>query len=55
MGTKLENENGNNLYKFWGDKITDVLNEDINEDDVIINLASDEYFKSINKDKIKSK
>ena len=55
MGTKLENENGNNLYKFWGDKITDVLNEDINEDDIIVNLASDEYFKSINKDKIKSK
>ena len=55
MGTKLENENGNNLYKFWGDKITDVLNEDINEDDIVVNLASDEYFKSINKDKIKSK
>ena len=55
MGTKLENENGNNLYKFWGDKITDVLNDDINEDDIIVNLASDEYFKSINKDKIKSK
>ena len=55
MGTKLENENGNNLYKFWGDKITDVLNEDLNTNDIIVNLASDEYFKSINKDKIKSK
>lgn len=55
MGTKLENQNGNNLYKFWGDKITDVLNEDIDENDIVINLASDEYFKSINKDKIKSK
>ena len=54
MGTKLENKNGNNLYKFWGDKITDVLNEDLDEDDIIVNLASDEYFKSINKDKIKS-
>ena len=54
MGTKLENENGNNLYKFWGDKITNVLNEDLDEDDIIVNLASDEYFKSINKDKIKS-
>ena len=50
MGTKLENENGNNLYKFWGDKITDVLNEDIDDDDIVVNLASDEYFKSINKD-----
>ena len=55
MGTKLENENGNNLYKFWGDKITDVLNEDLDTNDIIVNLASDEYFKSINKDKIKSK
>ena len=55
MGTKLENENGNNLYKFWGDKITDVLNEDLDKNDIIVNLASDEYFKSINKDKIKSK
>ena len=54
MGTKLENENGNNLYKFWGDKITNVLNEDLDEDDIIVNLASDEYFKSINKDKIKA-
>ena len=54
MGTKLENENGNNLYKFWGDKITNVLNEDLDEDDIIVNLASDEYFKSINNDKIKS-
>lgn len=55
MGTKLENKNGNNLYKFWGDKITDVLNEDLDSNDIIVNLASDEYFKSINKDKIKSK
>ena len=54
MGTKLENENGNNLYKFWGDKITNVLNEDLDKDDIIVNLASDEYFKSINNDKIKS-
>ncbi len=55
MGTKLENKNGNNLYKFWGDKITDLLNEDLEDDDVIVNLASEEYFKSINKNKITSK
>ena len=52
MGTRLENENGNNLYKFWGDKITDVLNDDIEDDDIVVNLASDEYFKSINKEKL---
>ena len=55
MGTKLVNKNGKNLYKFWGDKITDVLNEDIDKNDIVVNLASDEYFKSINRDKIKSK
>ena len=52
MGTRLENENGNNLYKFWGDKITDVLNDDIEDNDIVVNLASDEYFKSINKEKL---
>ena len=52
MGTRLENENGNNLYKFWGDKITDVLNDDIEDGDIVVNLASDEYFKSINKEKL---
>ena len=39
----------------FGDKITDILNEDLDDDDIVVNLASDEYFKSINKDKIKSK
>ena len=52
MGTRLENENGNNLYKFWGDKITNVLNDDVEDNDIVVNLASDEYFKSINKEKL---
>ena len=55
MGTKLENENGNNLYKFWGDKITDLLNADIEDYDLVVNLASDEYFKSLNKNKVNAK
>tara|TARA_B100000131_G_C17987227_1_gene561038 strand:+ start:74 stop:445 length:372 start_codon:yes stop_codon:yes gene_type:complete len=55
MGIKLENENGNNLYKFWGDKITDVLNEDLDTNDIIVNLASDEYFKSIVTKKLHNK
>ncbi len=55
MGTKLENKNGNNLYKFWGDKITDVLNEDLDTNDIIVNLASDEYFKSIVTKKLHNK
>ncbi|OBT07311.1 hypothetical protein A9264_07665 [Vibrio sp. UCD-FRSSP16_10] len=49
MGTKLATDKGSNLYHFWGDKITDKVNEDLlaQEDDVLINLASTEYFKSV--------
>lgn len=51
MGTKLENPRGSNLYQFWGDIITDKLNQALNEqgDNVLINLASNEYFKAVNK------
>ena len=50
MGTKLKNRRGKNLYEFWGDRITTVLNEDLgeNSDDLVLNLASQEYFKSVN-------
>jgi len=47
MGTKLKNSQGKNLYEFWGNQISQVLNED--ESEVIINLASNEYFKGIDK------
>lgn len=49
MGTKLKVGEHKNLYEFWGDKITNQLNKDlVNTDKTIINLASDEYFKSLN-------
>ncbi len=47
MGTKLSNAKGPNLYDYWGAEISNVLNED--EPDLIINLASSEYFKAIDK------
>jgi cytoplasmic iron level regulating protein YaaA (DUF328/UPF0246 family) len=49
MGTRLENKRGKNLYQFWGNIITDALNEQLKQqgDDVLINLASNEYFKSV--------
>ena len=49
MGTKLENERGKNLYEFWGDIITDGINKQLKaqKDDILINLASNEYFKSV--------
>ena len=48
MGTKLINSNGNNLYKFWGNKINEYLKDDLNENTILVNLASNEYYKSIN-------
>ncbi|MEL0587225.1 MAG: peroxide stress protein YaaA [Candidatus Thiodiazotropha sp. (ex. Lucinoma kazani)] len=49
MGTRLPNEKGKDLYAFWGDTITQAINKDLKaqEDDILINLASNEYFKSI--------
>jgi len=51
MGCKLANSRGDNLYQFWGEIITDELNKALSEqgDEVLINLASTEYFKSVKK------
>ena len=51
MGTSLKNSKGNNLYKFWGAQIAQYLNERQAKDKapVIINLASQEYFKSVDR------
>ncbi|MBY0475657.1 MAG: peroxide stress protein YaaA [Nitrosomonas sp.] len=49
MGTQFKNSRGKNLYEFWGDKITPALNQDLKQqkDSILINLASNEYFQSI--------
>lgn len=49
MGTRLHNGRGKNLYDFWGDRITTLLNKQLRKLDsrVLINLASEEYFKSV--------
>ena len=51
MGTKLKNERGDNLYEFWGEQVTDTINARMadSEDKVLVNLASNEYFKVIKK------
>jgi cytoplasmic iron level regulating protein YaaA (DUF328/UPF0246 family) len=46
MGTKLANGRGKDLYQFWGNIITDTLNEQLVSEQVLINLASNEYFKA---------
>ena len=47
MGTPLKIAKYNNLYDFWGNDITNEINNDVNSD-YLINLASVEYFKSVN-------
>ncbi|WP_201574067.1 peroxide stress protein YaaA [Psychrobacter sp. H8-1] len=51
MGTKLKNERGDNLYEFWGEEVTHVINARMadSDDKVLVNLASNEYFKSVKK------
>ena len=49
MGTRLPNPQGGDLYSFWGETLTRAVNKALKAqgDDVLINLASNEYFKSI--------
>jgi cytoplasmic iron level regulating protein YaaA (DUF328/UPF0246 family) len=49
MGTKLDIGDSKNLYQFWDDRISNKLNEAINTqgDNVLVNLASNEYFKAV--------
>jgi uncharacterized protein len=49
MGTALPNQRGNNLYKFWGARLSEYLNERLKRDvsPVVVNLASQEYFKAV--------
>jgi len=51
MGTKLATKRGKSLYDFWGSTIADTLNADIADhaDQTIVNLASNEYFKAVDK------
>lgn len=49
MGTPLASPRGRNLYEFWGDRITQALNAAVAESgtDLLVNLASQEYFQSV--------
>ncbi|STZ75662.1 peroxide stress protein YaaA [Bergeriella denitrificans] len=57
MGTPFANARGKNLYEFWGDTITNLLNDTLAAagSDTLVNLASQEYFKSVNPKKLKAR
>jgi uncharacterized protein len=47
MGTKFPVGKHKNLYEFWKKKITQALNEELKDNELLLNLASKEYFKAI--------
>ncbi len=47
MGTKFSVGKNKNLYEFWSKQITKALNEELEDDELFLNLASNEYFKAI--------
>lgn len=55
MGTRLATSKGKNLYEFWDGQIADYLNQRLAEqkNPLIVNLASEEYFKAVKKDVLK--
>ncbi len=57
MGTKLANARGKDLYAFWGDRISEGLNTALAEqgDDLLLNLASNEYFSSVKRPALKAR
>ena len=54
MGTAFANARGADLYAFWGDRITDALNDDLagHRNKTLVNLASNEYWHAVNPDKL---
>lgn len=53
MGTRLKLGKTENLYKFWDDTLAVSLNEELKEDELLVNLASTEYFKALPKKVLK--
>jgi hypothetical protein len=57
MGTALENARGHNLYAYWGDTLARHINQRLKADPspVIVNLASQEYFKAVDRKALKAR
>lgn len=54
MGVKLKSRRAKDLYGYWGSKIANAINE-AKDDEVVVNLASQEYFKAVDQSKIKGR
>ena len=54
MGTKMSVDDNKNLYEYWRQKITSQLNKELADDEPVLNLASNEYFKAIDSKVVKT-
>ena len=54
MGTKMPVDDNKNLYEYWRQKITSQLNKELADDEPVLNLASNEYFKAIDRKVVKT-
>jgi len=54
MGTKISINGSSNLYEYWSNDVTKFLSEELPSSEILLNLASNEYFSTINKSKINS-
>lgn len=56
MGTRLKNPRGSNLYAFWDHHITELIQQDLdaNHSQLVVNLASDEYYKAVKESQLKA-
>lgn len=55
MGTRLRTPRGRSLHEWWGQRVTDMVRHDLDASpgaDVVINLASNEYFSSVDTDRL---
>ena len=55
MGTKLKVNGSENLYKFWSKDITKSILDEMDSKEMLINLASNEYFDAFDKEKFNGK
>ncbi len=54
MGTKFANSKGSNLYQFWGSQLREEI-ESLADDEIVVNLASNEYFKALEAKKLNAR